>query len=452
MSHLSSMVEAGRVAQKKVQERKPDWGQLFKKEDWWAVWLGFAIIIIAAIGRLSGPVLPLKWGGEGGISVLSALPAVGGLLLTAAFCAALFAVSTYFTSSGKETLKFVVAFPLVFLIAFLAELLGNYAPLRHYGFNNVVWALVLGLLISNTIKTPQAVRGAVRTELYIKTGLVLLGASILFNRILSLGVLGLGVAWIVTPIVIIFMYWFSQRVLKMNEHKGLAITIASAASVCGVSAAIATGTAARAKKEEISLAISISLIFTVLMMVGLPAIVKVTGMDMIVGGAWLGGTIDSTGAVVAAGAMLGPTAMEVASIIKMIQNILIGVVAFAVAVFWSVVYEKKTIKEAKVSPVEIWTRMPKFIIGFVIASIVFSFLLPADIVNDSLEIIDGYRSFFFTLAFVSIGLESNFGNLAELIKGGKPLLLYITGQLFNILLTLLAAYIFFSGRFFNLPF
>ena len=223
-----------------------------------------------------------------------------------------------------------------------ATLIGNYEPWRYYGFNEVVWALVIGLVVGNIFKIPKLLKGAIRTELYIKTGLVLLGASILFNRMLALGVMGVGMSWIATPIVILLTYWFSQKILKMHNQKSFAITIASALSVCGVSAAIASGTASNAKKEDISFTISISLIITVIMMVGMPALIKLVGINPIVGGAWIGGTVDSTGAVVASGAMLGEKAMEVASLVKMIQNILIGIIAFVIAVIWAVVDSKES--------------------------------------------------------------------------------------------------------------
>ncbi len=130
---------------------------------------------------------------------------------------------------------------------------------------------------------------AIRTELFIKTGLVLLGAEILFNRVLSLGVYGLGVAWIVTPIVVLFMYYYGTKVLKI-ESKSLVATVATCTSVCGgVSAAIATGAAVKAKKEEISAAISVSLIFTALMMVGMPVVIRWLGLSQAVAGAWIGG-------------------------------------------------------------------------------------------------------------------------------------------------------------------
>lgn len=430
-----------------------DLSSLWKKEDWWTVWLGFLLILASIAGILTRPVLPKKWGTAGAESITASIPAdiISGIIITGVVCLIVFSIAIFIMK--KEDLpKFILAFPVVFVLGILAYVLGNYGPWNHYGFNDVIWALVLGLLISNTIKTPEFLKGAVRTELYIKTGLVLLGASILFDKMLALGVMGLGVAWVVTPIVVIFMYWFSQRVLKMQENKGLAITIASATSVCGVSAAIAAGTAAKAKKEEISLAISVTLIFTVIMMVGMPGLVRALGMDPIIGGAWLGGTIDSTGAVVAAGAMLGDDAMQVASVIKMVQNIMIGLIAFGIAIFWVTVIEKKSAAETNIGPMEIWYRMPKFIIGFIAASIIFSFAIPSATVDASLPAVNGYRTFFFTLAFISIGLESNFVEMARMVKGGKPLTLYLVGQTFNLILTLIAAWFFFSGKFFTLPF
>ena len=144
--------------------------------------------------------------------------------------------------------------------------------------------------------------------------------------------------------------------------------------------------------------------------------------------------------------------MEVASIIKMIQNILIGVIAFGIAVFWVVNYENKTVKESNVNAKDIILRIPKFIFGFIGASLLFSFILPEMIVDNSLPVLDGFRGFFFTLAFISIGLDSNFKKMAKMVKNGKAIQLYLGGQLLNIILTLLAAYIFFSGHFFELPF
>jgi uncharacterized membrane protein YadS len=172
-------------------------------------------------------------------------------------------------------------------------------------------------------------------------------------------------------------------------------------------------------------------------------------MDLEVGAAWLGGTIDATGAVVAAGAFLGPEAEKTAAIVKMVQNILIGVVAFAIAVFWVTSVENNP-SQGRPSLKEIWIRFPKFILGFIGASLLFSFVLvPSmglDVVeNEILGQTKNLRAWLFCMGFVSIGLESNFKELASQMVGGKPIVLYVVGQTFNIVLTLLAAYLAFGG-------
>jgi uncharacterized membrane protein YadS len=297
---------------------------------------------------------------------------------------------------------------------------------------------------------------AVQTEYYIKTGLVLLGAKILFEKIITIGTAGIFVAWVVTPTVWLVTYYFGQRILKMAS-KRLNATICSDMSVCGVSAAIATAAACKAKKEELTLAVGLSLVFTSIMMIVMPAVIKgffPVDKQMILGGAWMGGTIDATGAVAAAGAFLGEKALYVAATIKMIQNVLIGVIAFFVALYFTT---KVEVAETglSVGPMEIWYRFPKFVLGFIVASIVFSFcytffngqiagLGSAMIDQGAIKgMSDLFRGWFFCLSFVSIGLATNFRELKEHFVGGKPLILYFCGQSFNLLLTLMVAYIMF---------
>ena len=135
------------------------------------------------------------------------------------------------------------------------------------------------------------------------------------------------------------MWWFGTRVLKI-DNKPLVITMASATSVCGTSAASATGAASKCKKNDLGMAISISIIFTVLMMVFEPMIIKGVGMSPLRGGALIGGTVDSTGAVVVAGTALGEEAQTAAVLVKSIQNILIGFIAFFVALFFATKVDK----------------------------------------------------------------------------------------------------------------
>lgn len=157
-----------------------------------------------------------------------------------------------------------------------------------------------------------------------------------------------------------------------------------------------------------------------------------------------------------AGTALGETAQTVAVLVKSIQNILIGFIAFAVAVFFATKVENNGNGSGrKIGASEIWYRLPKFILGFFAASLLASFVvLPAvgkETVSAINGVLDQYKNWAFVLVFTSIGLDTNFRELKEQFQGGKPLTLYVVGQLFNIVLTFAAVYLLLSGKFFPLP-
>jgi uncharacterized membrane protein YadS len=346
----------------------------------------------------------------------------------------------------RNAQEFLKGFGFIFGLSLFAYMLANQAEFRSIGLGYALWAILLGLVISNIFGIPDFIRPALQPELYIKTGLVLLGAEVLFGKILAIGLPGIFVSWIVTPIVLISTFWFGQKILKISS-KTLNITISADMSVCGVSAAIATAAACRATKEELTTAVGMSMIFTSIMMVAMPAFINAVGMPEVLGGAWIGGTIDATGAVVAAGAFLGDTALNVAA--TMIQNILIGVLAFGVAVYWTTKVDKAAGRTVGAS--EIWLRFPKFVLGFLGASILLSLLYevlnPATAIvlveNGVLDFTSDMRGWLFCLAFASIGLSANFRELRAQFHGGKPLILYVCGQTLNLCLTLLMAWIMF---------
>ena len=442
--------------------------ELWLKEDWWAIWIGTIVLVVCLLavvmsagGAVSadgdGSVSPLKgWISKPGGWVKDPLDSIGttrlwGIGGVFVASAVLFGLSVEVTERAGR--RFLSGFPLVFALSVLAYVLAGQLVARYYSLSYALWALLAGLVISNTIRTPEFVRPAVRTELYIKTGLVILGAEVLFSRLLALGVPGIFVSWIVTPIVLVTTFWFGQRILRIASPS-LNMVISADMSVCGVSAAIATAAACRARKEELSVAIGMSLMFTVIMMVVMPAVIRATGMSDVLGGAWMGGTIDATGAVAAAGALLGDSALTVATTVKMIQNILIGVIAFGVAVYW-VTIQAPSEDGAQPGLSEIWIRFPKFVLGFMAVSVGFSLLyslhpygheIVGTVISDSTKTMRGW---FFCLAFVSIGLETDFRKLAESLRGGRPLLLYVAGQSLNLVLTLFMAWLMFEKVFPN---
>lgn len=434
--------------------------KLWKSEDWLAVWIGFILIIVAGISVLSGSfdfsaakfstwhlwedvtepkTLAYVFSGAFLAKLLRTF-AVLGLLFTAGV-----------KLQGEKIKKFLPAFAVLFALAIIVRLISAEFTLNRY-LEWAFWALIVGLLISNTVGVPEWLRPAIRTEFYIKTGLVVMGFSVLFSNIAKFGLYGLGIAWVVTPIVIIFMWWFGTRILKI-DNKPLVITVAAATSVCGTSAAIATGAAAGAKKNDLGIAISVSIIFTILMMVFEPMIIKAAGMSPLMGGALIGGTVDSTGAVVLAGNALGPEGEQAAVLVKSIQNILIGFIAFFVAVFFTTRIDST--QSRTVGAGEIWTRFPKFILGFFAASLIASFIIQPIYGGAEVKaintVLDQYKNWAFVLAFTSIGLDTNFRDIIKQLQGGKVLWLYIVGQLFNIALTFLAVWLLLSGVLFEIP-
>jgi len=191
---------------------------------------------------------------------------------------------------------------------------------------------------------------------------------------------------------------------------------------------------------------SLVLIVAAPMMVIMPHIVRTFGIPDAVGGAWLGGTLDTSASVVAAGEMISDSARDVGVVVKLSQNVLIGVAAFLLTIWWAVKDRGGVRPDARV----IWERFPKFVLGFIAASFVLSFLIDQTRVADTKGVLTGLRTLWFALAFTSIGLETRFKELVT-AQGGRPALAFLGGQAFNVIWTLVLAYVLFGGMFFDVP-
>lgn len=422
-----------------VQSVKQVW---WKQEDWLSVWLGL-VFLVAVVAGFRPPMPSMKWSDAASLGRtmdLLALPSI-------AFLCVLYLLSSLpgIAALGGSPRRYLLSFPFVFALAWVAQIAAGNATVSYWGFEYVIFALLLGLLVSNVFHAAGWLLEAVRTEYFIKTGLVIMGATILFEEILSAGALGMLQAFAVVLVVWYFSFWFAKRMRLDDEWSAI---LSSAVSICGVSAAIATCGAIHGDRRKLSYIASLVLIVAVPMMVLQPWIIRATNMPDAVGGAWLGGTLDTTGSVVAAGAMISDTAMKIGTIVKFSQNVLIGFAAFVLSIWWTM--RKPSPGQEKPRAAVIWERFPKFVLGFMLASLVFSFLLDPALVKQTKSLVASLRTWWFALAFVSIGLETKFTDLLSM-EGGRPLMTFLVAQGINVVWTLLLAWLIFGGVLWSVP-
>jgi uncharacterized integral membrane protein (TIGR00698 family) len=308
-----------------------------------------------------------------------------------------------------------------------------------------IYAIVLGLLANGVLAAlgvRDRMRGAFRTEFFIKTGLVLLGASI--NLAVIVSAAGPAIVQSICLITLVFLFtWWLGGVAGLDDK--LRALLAAAVSICGVSAAIAAAGAVEAKKEQLAYAASLVVLFAIPMIFIQPWLAGVLGLPQAVAGAWIGGNIDTTAAVTAAGTIVGEQALQMATIVKVTQNALMGFVAVLLTLYFVMRIEKGG-NGARPGVGEIWRRFPKFVLGFIAASIIATWWLttvPADQGKATIAIVNTLRTWFLILAFVSIGLELRVAHVRE--AGWKPIGVFAAATVVNLTLALALATILFSG-------
>ncbi|WP_300604642.1 putative sulfate exporter family transporter [Niabella sp.] len=406
-------------------------------EDWAIVLLGGLIIFLALSGLvIPVPVYSWKNGTDLASTVFSVsnLVLIGKQLLIVAPIAALAALLT-----GRPVKTTVPVFGVIFVITQVALVLAGNSMMKDLNLEAVIFSLALGLIIGNCFKLPEWFREVLNAELYVKIGLVLLGCSVIFSDVMKAGGLGLLQALVVVLSVWYFAFWLCR---KMKVDDDLTMMISSAVSICGVSAAIATSGAIKGDSKKLSYVISMVLVTAVPMMIFMPVIANYFNFPEQVTGAWLGGSIDTSGAVVASGSLVGEEALKISTIVKFSQNVLLGIAAFAISVYWT--YSKSTTAGSQEKPTLrlIWQRFPKFILGFIGASLLFSFVITPEVNASVKNGLKSLQGLWFGLAFTSIGLETRF---ADLFKNNsrKPLWAFLIAQLFNVIITLIIAFILF---------
>lgn len=306
-----------------------------------------------------------------------------------------------------------------------------------------IYAIALGL-IGNVVLTKLAVRDALspgfRTEFFIKTGLVLLGASINLKLLVTAAGPAILQALLLISIVFGFTWWLGGRLGIDDKLRAL---LASAVSICGVSAAIAAAGAVQAKREQLAYAASLVIVFALPSIFLLPWLAGVFGLPDAVTGAWIGGNIDTTAAVTAAGTLAGEDVLKIATIVKTTQNALIGFVAIALTAYFALKVEKRSDADARPTLGQFWERFPKFVLGFVAASVIGTLYLQYGGDKATLTTVDDLRTWFLIFAFVAIGLEFSVKGLRE--AGWRPLAVFASATVVNIVAALGLALVLFGS-------
>jgi len=269
-----------------------------------------------------------------------------------------------------------------------------------------------------------------RTEFFIKTGLVLLGASINLKVLVTAAGPAIIQALLLISVVFGFTWWLGGRLGLEDKLRAL---LASAVSICGVSAAIAAAGAVQARREQLAYAASLVIAFALPSIFLLPWLSGLLGLSDAVAGAWIGGNIDTTAAVAASGAIAGEQALQIATIVKTTQNALIGVVAIGLTAYFALKVERSEASRPTIG--QFWDRFPKFVLGFIAASIIGTLYLQW--VSDgktAIATVNDLRTWFLVFAFVSIGLEFSLKGLRE--AGWRPIAVFASATVVNIVVAL----------------
>ena len=421
--------------------------QQFLVEDWVVVIISLPILLIAAFAYFLPSIsIPSD------LSTWEAWGNMGFLFLIA--LVALFAGNLML---GREVAKLLRGFLFIFALAALALWVAKIPAVKYYGFEAVFFSVIFGLIINNCFGIPKWLKPAIQGEYFIKIGVVCLGATILFRDVMKSGSMGLLQAILVVTIVWFFAYFISR---KLKVDRSTAMTLSSGLSICGVSACITAARVAGTDDRKLSYIVSVVLIIVVPMIYLMPwlaeHIIPLITSDPIIqqeiAGAWIGGTIDTTSGVAASSEMafaqMGDLANKTGVIVKATQNVLIGFVAFFIALYLSTKGDDG--KSQRPSLGIVWEKFPKFIIGFVAASLVFSICQSGEIFPDfaksklvETSLAKTFSQLFFSLAFVCIGLDTRLKDIVSR-ENRSTLFAFLIAQAFNIVVTFVLAYILFG--------
>ena len=415
-------------------------GDLFKKEDYWAVWLGLGLVVFALLLWTSGSTFlksiavnfPGNWTDFNKITAFVTANLTNLILLWLVFTV-LFTVAV--KTLGHKVGEFIGGFTILFIASIIIYILGASKFSNHYNLESPIWALVLGMIVANLFTLPKWFNTSLRTEFYVKTGIVLLGATLPFTMIIQAGPAAFMQATIIAVTTFLTIYFIGTKVLKLDRR--FSATLAAGGSICGVSASIAIGSSVKAEKQHVSVAISLVVVWAIVMVIILPFVIKAFGIPDGPGGAWIGTSEFADAAGMAAAASISEQAIRTFTLMKVVgRDMWIGIWCFIMALI-SVTQWEKDESGAKPKAGEIWYRFPKFVIGFFIASILLTIIVATSNAATASSVsanvmgpVKVLRSWTFIFTFLSIGLTTRFRDLTSV--GWKPFAAFTAGVCINV--------------------
>ncbi|MFZ0428107.1 MAG: putative sulfate exporter family transporter [Acidobacteriota bacterium] len=424
-------------------QRRSAWSALYRLEDWWAVWLGLGIVLVAILFVEAGSTLkplavaPPKWSTMG--------PLIEHLTASWGWYLALYLVfGVLFTISGAimgfQARQFAAGYTVIFVASAVILALSRSAFASNYNLEAPLLALIVGLAAGNLFGLPGWLDASLRTEYYIKTGIVLLGATLPLSIILQSGPVAFLQATIVSVTTWFIIFLMATRVFKLDPQFGA--VLGAAGSVCGVSASIAVGASVKARKEHIAIAISVVTIWAIVMIFFLPYASHLLGLPSAVAGAWIGTSefADAAG-FAAASAIGGEPPIHAFTLMKVIgRDIWIGIWCFILSIIAVVLWERRAGGTGSAGAGVIWERFPKFVLGFLAASIIMSLVAAGytreaydDVVTPRLIApIKTLRTWTFVFTFLCIGLTTRFRELTRF--GSPPFWAFTVGVGINVIL------------------
>lgn len=427
-----------------VEVKKPTspsggWSDLWKKEDYWAVWLGLGIVLISILLWSSGSSFMKSlniafpaWSDFSKVTqYLSAN--IGNIFMLFLLFLVLFSIAVKIL--GHSLKQFIPGFVVLFILGVIVSILGASNFAKQFSLEAPLMALLVGLILGNIVPIPKWLDTALRTEFYVKTGIVLMGATLPFTLILQSGPMAFLQATIVAVSTFLTIYWAGTRIFKLDKR--FATTLAAGGSICGVSASIAIGGSVKAEKQHVSVAISLVVVYAIVMVFLLPIVIKALGIPAGPGGAWVGTSEFADAAGIAAAASIGEQAIKTFTLMKVVgRDMFVGIWCFIMALISVTQWEKKD-NGAKPDAGEIWIRFPKFVLGFFLASIIITLLVASVDANTSKTIsasiiapISQIRLWAFVFTFLCIGLTTRFKELTSV--GWRPFAAFTTGVLVNV--------------------